>query len=334
MSNAGLIVLRFKQARKFILRGLVLAAACSQLFAQELPVTTFAVVGDVPYGSSAVAKFPELVSSIENSAVDFVIHIGDIKDGSTSCSDEMITERISAIDAIGKPVIYIPGDNEWTDCHRRGAGRFDPLERLGFLRQQAYKVTGQSLGQPPMQVESQAAQPEFSTYPEHQRWQVGATAFITLHVLGSANGFGWFSGRDEDDDNEARQRLAASIDWLRSSMQLAISNNVDSIVVAIHGNPLDLSALRAATFDIHPFAGMLDELKNQTLMFGKPVLLVHGDTHRYKFDQPFKAPNSDAPLANLYRLEGIGDPEIGWVEVSIDTENPQGFRVTPHFISR
>ena len=32
------------------------------------------------------------------------------------------------------PLIYTPGDNEWTDCHRRSNGGYDPLERLGRLR--------------------------------------------------------------------------------------------------------------------------------------------------------------------------------------------------------
>ena len=36
------------------------------------------------------------------------------------------------------PVLYTPGDNEWTDCHRRRAGGFDPRERLTRLRQMFY----------------------------------------------------------------------------------------------------------------------------------------------------------------------------------------------------
>jgi hypothetical protein len=31
------------------------------------------------------------------------------------------------------PFVFVPGDNDWTDCHRR-AGAYDPLERLARLR--------------------------------------------------------------------------------------------------------------------------------------------------------------------------------------------------------
>lgn len=313
----------------------VIGLASHQLAAQEnTEPFTFAVVGDVPYGDEALSRFPELVASIESFPTKFVIHIGDIKGGSATCSDEMISSRIQAIDAIKKPVIYTPGDNDWTDCHRRGAGRFAPLERLAFLRQQAFPVTGQSLGQPKMRVQSQASETGFEEFPEHQRWTQHSTAFIALHVLGSANGFEGFSGRTEADDSEVKRRISASIAWLRSNMEQAIASQASSIVVAIHGNPLDLAEARAVRFDVHPFAGVMTELKQQAVAFGKPVLLIHGDTHRYRFDQPFSQPDSDAVLTNLYRLEGIGDPAIGWVEVQVDANGPQVFRVVPHFITQ
>lgn len=117
-------------------------------------------------------------------------------------------------------------------------------------------------------------------------------------------------------------------------MEQAIASQASSIVVAIHGNPLDLAEARAVRFDVHPFAGVMTELKQQAVAFGKPVLLIHGDTHRYRFDQPFSQPDSDAVLTNLYRLEGIGDPAIGWVEVQVDANGPQVFRVVPHFITQ
>ena len=49
---------------------------------------TYAVIGDVPYGTAAVAAFPTLVGAINNDpAVSRVIHVGDIKGGSDLCSD-------------------------------------------------------------------------------------------------------------------------------------------------------------------------------------------------------------------------------------------------------
>jgi hypothetical protein len=195
-------------------------------------------------------------------------------------------------------------------------------------------VPGQSLGQPKLTVETQAAQAGLEEFPEHQRWTANNTAFITLHVLGSANGFEGFSGRTETDDAEVKRRINASMLWLRTSMELARSSAAQAIVVAIHGNPLALSPSRAARYDVHPFAGILAVLTQQSALFAKPVLLIHGDTHSYKFDQPFSNGETGEAVTNLFRLEGIGAPAIGWVEVVIDPTTPRSFEVTPHFISR
>jgi len=295
---------------------------------------SFAVVGDVPYGKKALARFPELVHSIESSSTDFGIHIGDIKAGSASCSDEMLSSRIQAIDAINKPMVYVPGDNDWTDCHRRRAGRFNPLERLDFLRRQAFSKPGHSLGQPPMQVDTQATETGFQEFPEHQRWSHNNTAFMTIHVLGSANGFEGFSGRIEADDAEVKRRIQASIQWLQASMAQAIAGGASAAVVAIHGNPLDFSESRAARYDIHPYEGIMSELKQQAAKFNKPLLLIHGDTHKYRFDQPFANSITNETITNLYRLEGIGDPAIGWVEVTVDSNSQTPFRTDTHFIKQ
>ena len=67
-------------------------------------------------------------------------------------------------------VVYTPGDNEWTDCHRRSNGGYDPLERLGKIRQLFYSPT-KSRGMNPITLVSQAQmQPAYSAFVENQRW--------------------------------------------------------------------------------------------------------------------------------------------------------------------
>jgi len=40
------------------------------------------------------------------------------------------------------PLIFVPGDNEWTDCHRQNNGSYDPIERLEifFKRSKPWKA--------------------------------------------------------------------------------------------------------------------------------------------------------------------------------------------------
>ena len=96
---------------------------------------TFVALGDMPYGKPAkvYAPFRTLISQVNALKPSFTIHIGDIESGSTPCSDQMLRDQFDFMNSFENPLVYTPGDNEWTDCHRKKAGRFDPLERLAFV---------------------------------------------------------------------------------------------------------------------------------------------------------------------------------------------------------
>jgi len=96
---------------------------------------TLAVVGDSPYGTAQVGMFPSLVADINaDPRVKRVLHLGDIKNGSSVCSDEYFATIRGYFDAFEDPLVYTPGDNEWTDCHRANNGGYLPTERLDAVR--------------------------------------------------------------------------------------------------------------------------------------------------------------------------------------------------------
>jgi hypothetical protein len=46
-----------------------------------------------------------------------------------------LVKLLVQFNALPHPLIYTPGDNEWTDCHEgRNVAGLDPLERLAKLR--------------------------------------------------------------------------------------------------------------------------------------------------------------------------------------------------------
>lgn len=50
---------------------------------------TFAAIGDIPYGAAEIAKFPSRIQDLNaDKDLKFVAHVGDIKNGSSVCSDE------------------------------------------------------------------------------------------------------------------------------------------------------------------------------------------------------------------------------------------------------
>ncbi|MGD7201070.1 hypothetical protein ACQCRF_23795, partial [Ralstonia pseudosolanacearum] len=99
---------------------------------------TFAVVGNVPQRPEDVAPARALLDAIDTEHPAFVVHLGNLKGRDESCTDNLLEERHDLLDSTITPLIYIPGDHDWSDCGRPTAGRFDPIERLLRLRDLFY----------------------------------------------------------------------------------------------------------------------------------------------------------------------------------------------------
>ncbi|HSV65704.1 MAG TPA: hypothetical protein VLJ59_07335 [Mycobacteriales bacterium] len=75
---------------------------------------TFAVIGVIPYGDSQIANFPHVIAQINaDPALQWVDHLGDIKGGSSVCSDQYLRMIKADFDQFGDPLVYTVGDNEW-----------------------------------------------------------------------------------------------------------------------------------------------------------------------------------------------------------------------------
>src|SRR5919108_2277392 len=178
---------------------------------------SFALIGDMPYGAEGERTFPNVLADINaDRTLAFVAHDGDIKNGSSLCSNEMFANRLELFNAFVHPLIYIPGDNEWTDCHRANNGAYDPLERLAYLRQ-IFFPSDESLGVRTLTLDRQSSDPQYAAYRENVRWAVKNVMFAGLHVVGSNNN----RGRTPAADAEYAERNAATIAWLRSTFAVA-----------------------------------------------------------------------------------------------------------------
>jgi hypothetical protein len=288
----------------------------------------FAVFGDGPYGTIETGRAERVFAALETRPLEFVIHVGDIM--WQRCTDGAYRARRAFIERIGHPVVYTPGDNEWLDCVDLAFRGEDPLARLASLRATFFAAPDHSLGAMPLTLEPQSTNPEYAEFVEHARWSHGGVFFVTIHVVGGANGRRPFPGRTPRHDEEAGRRTQAAIDWLYASFQAAVAADATAVVVAMHANPLyqPAEAERAA------YAPIADALVDLAQHFGKPVLVIHGDEHQYIVDRPFRDPATGAPIANLQRLETYGSPDIGWVDVVVDTALPEPFRFEPNVTPR
>jgi hypothetical protein len=249
--------------------------------------------------------------------LEFIVHVGDFKSGSTPCTDELFAERLADMNGSANPIVYTPGDNEWTDCRRKNAGQMDPLERLARLRQMFF-ADEWSLGRRRIrtQVQSECLERNAGVcacgpYPENRAWMHGGIRFVTLNIPGSDNNVGF----DAASDAEAKCRNEANRQWLERAAAASESGNERALAVFIQADPWETRHLAV-------YAGFLAQLKAAATRLRKPVLFVHGDSHVYRFDTPFGIPY-------LARLETYGSPQVGWVRVTVDANDPQVFRADP-----
>ncbi|MDQ3721838.1 MAG: metallophosphoesterase, partial [Actinomycetota bacterium] len=172
---------------------------------------TLAVIGDTPYGDDQLATFRAEIARINaDPAVRRVVHLGDIKNGSSRCDDEYLRARLADFETFDDPLAYTPGDNEWTDCHRANNGGYLPTERLAKLRELFFDRPGRTLGgRARVRFQSRAL-------PENVMWQAARVQFGLVHVVGSNDGqLPWFGDR-KDPTTGAPQPETAAETALRS----------------------------------------------------------------------------------------------------------------------
>ncbi len=294
---------------------------------------SFALVGDAPYSTAAEGRFAAMLRQINDDAsLSFVLHAGDIKGGGEPCSDALLQRRLAQFDEVRTALVYTPGDNEWTDCHRPAAGAFHPLERLAALRRFAYPNPRRSFGRRPLAVRSQADVGAFHEFVENARFVHGQVVFVTLHVVGSNNGLDPWYGIDRDDRRstpraerlaEFKRRQAANLAWLELAFAQAESLRAAAVVVLMQANPrFELGA-------DHPkqagFRAVVDALRRHARRFARPVLLAHGDRHLFLVDHPMS--EGEPPLPTLKRVQTYGDPWTLWVRVHVDPDYDEVFTI-------
>lgn len=286
---------------------------------------TFAVIGDVPYDDDALEDFPTFIGGInDDPQVRLVAHLGDVKSGSTTCDDELLTAVRRDFDLFTDPLVYTPGDNEWADCHRANNGFYGPLERLAKVRSLFFDRPGWTLGRRTA-VHSQAGR----GVPENVRFIRAGVSFATLHVVGSNDDLVPWAGLGNITPTRAqvaeeRHRMAAAVANLRAAFArgydartVALMQQADMFYSAVpNPRPADYSAFRPLV------QAMVDEARD----FDGPVYLLNGDSHQFTQDRPLAAGSRWLSFygvrgsANNLRRVTVDGAELGeetWLKVTV-----------------
>jgi hypothetical protein len=235
----------------------------------------------VPYSHPQANLLDEMIDRINAEPLAFAVHVGDITSGSGPCDDEWLEERKRQFARLKHPFVLLPGDNEWTDCHRSG---FEPRERLDKWRELF------CFPAPRISLVRQKGK-----YCENVRWVAGNVVFVGLNVPGSNNNL-------TRDPVEHGERMRAVFAWLDEAEALARRHA--GLVVLFQANPFQKPRLGGA----NGYEALLERLRRLGETMPGKVLLVHGDTHRYR---------DDAPLPGLRRVEVFGSPHVRWLRARI-----------------
>lgn len=287
---------------------------------------SFVAFGDMPYRvPQDFARLDRLIAAINAASPAFALNVGDIKSANEPCTDEYYKTILTRFKKIQAPLVYTPGDNEWTDCHRERAGRYNPRERLEKLRQIFFADPDKSLGGTPMAIDSQASlMPVHSRYVENARFLRNGVLFVTAHVVGSNNGL---EGTDLEAASEYFERNRANIAWLDESFKLARDQGAKAVVVALHANLYDTKQKNPWMAQASGHLDTVKALERGAKSFAKPLLVIHGDEHEFEIQGLVGADYKRIP--NAWRMQVMGETHMHAVKITVDPTSSGVFSYTP-----
>ena len=354
---------------------------CSTLIAVLSPVavgsadapkhrTTIAVYGDAPYGTTPTdttetAATPGFIAAVNaDPDVELVVHVGDIHSGKQYCTEAYDRTIADLWTSFKDPLIYTPGDNEWTDCHKsaEGGGVYnattgqidfvldaagqkvdyaggDPVANLALLRSIFFQRPGRTLGGGNKLVLSQATlfdprHPSDRKYVENVMWEQNRVLFVTLNLPGGSNNDQdvWYGAPTESSAQarERSERSGADLRWLDAAFLVARATGLRGLVIVAQADMWDAEKGAAHQAGYEPF---VKSIATNALAFGEPVLLLNGDSHVYRSDNPllatdplnFMHPGYDVP--NFHRIVVHGSTlPLEYLKLTIDpsTNAPNG----------
>ena len=213
----------------------------------------FSIVGDAPYDLVGnIAGLDTLTAHVlENNAhsyAEFLIHVGDIKKGSTPCDTSYYYNAKGVFNLSTKLPYVLIGDNEWNDCTN---------PTTGLSQWNTYFTDLNNQFKDSLQVNSQTGRNENISYLQN------SVLFITINQVG---------GRIHD-LNEWIQRQADNGDWIVENLT-KYESLARACVIYAHARP------DYAIFEVGDTA-LYQPLLASVDSFSKPVLYIQGDEHIY-----------------------------------------------------
>ncbi len=156
-------------------------------------------------------------------------------------------------------------------------------------------------------------------------------------------------------DTEYAERKAANLAWMKEAFDFGKRNGNKRLVILTQANPVFenfwiprrfgqyMRAFQDPVRQIKPeqlaemrkksgYTDLVRMLETEVMNFGKPVLFVHGDSHVFRVDKPLFNTQNHRTLENFTCVEVFGSPDVHWVRIVVEPDNPSLFVIRPEIV--
>ena len=241
----------------------------------------FLVIADVPYGDADFLALEEVLSNV-SPAMEFVVHLGDIKSGGSSVDPAVYYPQVAdTLKISSQPLFIVLGDNEYNDMPDPDAALAEWMDNFLYFDQN----WNHDLGVMYQDIR-----------PENFSFVIDQTLFVGLNLVGST----------VHDADEWETRQADDLVWVED-MFAEFGTAVNNAVFFAQAAP-SLSGYE--TFEAGFIAAAQD--------FDKPILYLQGDSHKWSLSEPY----SEAPNITKVILDKTGPAGPLEVSVTNDPDDP------------
>ena len=297
--------------------------------------------GDLPYNSAqATVGVPNLIADMNSQNLAFTAHDGDLKSGSSECTDAVYTQALGYFGSLELP----PPSRRATMTGPTATALRDTLRWRSSTRNgHLFFSTSFTLGQRKLRQQVQSTPlclGVSGNVPcvENRRWTYGGVTYATLNIQGSCNNL----CDTAPDPNEYAARNAADIAWMLDTFAEAAKRHSAAIMFIAQADPgFDATdatrgpvrdPLTLVETDGLPtaFSPFWLPCAIKSSRFKKPVVYVHGDSHYFRVDKPF-LDSTGRRLENFTRVETFGDHQengtndVNWLKVFVNPRSREVF---------
>jgi hypothetical protein len=151
--------------------------------------------------------------------------------------------------------------------------------------------------------------------------------FATLNITGSNNDLvSWGTPLPADAGNwpsqaeEQAARAQANAAWLQKAFATATANGASGVALLVQADMWDTSEP-----DLSGFDALVQQIGELAAAFGKPVLLLEGDSHVFRVDNPYSA---TSPLHSVHAVTPVAENVTRVVVEGSDKGRTEYLRLT------